>query len=361
MALAVERLTLRPVGLEGRAGAGPAAPLLAGGWLQVSALEVTYRAPDGELCRTVLPLESAPDWAGQFGQRPAAEAAIRHLLSPRQDFAGLRLDRPRIMGIINVTPDSFSDGGDRFESRRAVADGLALREAGADILDIGGESTRPGAEPISEQQEMDRVLPVVEALAAEGALISIDSRHAAVMAAALDQGAAIVNDVTALTGDPAALDLVASRGCPVVLMHMQGQPQTMQVDPTYEDAAHDIFDYLAERVRSCEAAGLDRGQIAIDPGIGFGKTVAHNLRILEQLALFHGLGCPVLLGASRKAFIGRLSGAAAPKDRLAGSLAAALAGVARGVQILRVHDVAETYQALAIWREIVSADGEEAS
>ena len=356
--MAVERLTLRPVGLEGQAGAGPAAPLLAGGWLHVTALEATYRAPDGQLFRTVLPLEEAPDWAAQFGQRPAAETLVERLLGPRRDFAGLGLDRPRIMGIINVTPDSFSDGGDRFESRRAVADGLAMREAGADVLDIGGESTRPGAEPISEQQEMDRVLPVIEALAAEGALISIDSRHAAVMAAALDQGAAIVNDVTALTGDPTALELMASRRCPVALMHMQGQPQTMQVDPTYEDAAHDIFDYLAERVRACEAAGLDRGQIAIDPGIGFGKTLAHNLRILEQLAVFHGLGCPVLFGASRKSFIGRLSGAAAPKDRLAGSLAAALAGVARGAQILRVHDVAETCQAIAVWQAVVAAEAE---
>ena len=350
-----DRLTLRPVGLEGMAGAPDGAPALAGGWLRLTALEACHWNGEEHLDRSVLSEGQVADWAAGHGKGPAAEALMAALLRPRTDFAGLSLDRPRIMGIINVTPDSFSDGGDRFETARAIADGLAMREAGADILDVGGESTRPGAEPISEQEEMDRVLPVIEGLVKEGLLVSIDSRHAAVMGAALDQGAAIVNDVTALTGDPAALPLVSARQVPVILMHMQGEPRTMQANPTYDDAARDIFDFLDGRLHACEEAGLSRDLIAVDPGIGFGKTLDHNLRILEQMALFHGLGCAVMLGASRKAFIGRLSGAEAPKDRLAGSLAVALAGIARGAQLLRVHDVVETRQALRVWQAIAAA------
>ncbi|HSR72046.1 MAG TPA: dihydropteroate synthase, partial [Kiloniellales bacterium] len=261
----------------------------------------------------------------------------------------------RIMGVINVTPDSFSDGGDRLDPGRAVADGLALREAGAEILDVGGESTRPGSEPIEPEEELNRVIPVIRGLAREGALISIDTRRARVMAEALDAGARIVNDVTALSGDPESLPLVARAVAPLVLMHMRGEPRTMQADPVYDDAPRDIYDWLAARIAACEAAGIPRARIAIDPGIGFGKTVEHNLQILARLALFHGLGCVVLLGVSRKSFIGRLSQGEPPKERVPGSLAAALAGLARGVQILRVHDVAETRQALSIWQAISEA------
>ncbi len=272
-------------------------------------------------------------------------------------FAGLTLDRPRIMGIVNVTPDSFSDGGEALRVDDAVARGRAMRDAGADILDIGGESTRPGADPVSVEQEMQRVLPVIEALAGDGALVSIDSRRAVVMEAAMNAGATIVNDVTALTGDPDALGVVADHAVPVVLMHMQGEPRTMQENPTYNVASKDIRDYLAARIAVCEDAGISRTHIAVDPGIGFGKTLDHNLEILAHMDVLHELGCPVVLGASRKSYIGRLSAADDPHDRVAGSVASALAARAKGVQIFRVHDVAETRQAFDVWEAIDKAGG----
>lgn len=267
-------------------------------------------------------------------------------------FAGLALDRPRLMGIVNVTPDSFSDGGRFLETEAAIAYGRALRAAGADILDVGGESTRPGASPVGEAEEKARVVPVVKALAAEGALVSIDSRHASVMAAALDAGARVVNDVTALEGDPDTLALVAEREVPVVLMHMRGDPGTMQNDPRYNDVVAEVRDYLERRVAACTAAGIPRERIAVDPGIGFGKTVEHNLALIRHLDRLADLGCAILLGASRKSFIGALSKGEPATERLPGSLAAALAGVARGADILRVHDVAATAQALAVWGRI---------
>jgi dihydropteroate synthase len=282
----------------------------------------------------------------------AIERRLTAIAAPRPPFAGLSLDRPRIMGIINVTPDSFSDGG-RYASRdAAISHGRALLEAGADILDVGGESTRPGAAPVSLNEELDRVLPVVEALAAGGALVSIDTRHAAVMRAAVASGAGIINDVTALTGDPKSLETVATSGAVVVLMHMQGEPRTMQQDPSYRDAPLDIYDFFAERLAACHAAGIAPGRIALDPGIGFGKRDHHNLAILADLTLYHGLGCALLLGASRKSFISRLSRGEDVDHRLPGSIAAALAGLHRGIQMIRVHDVAETAQAVAVWHAI---------
>ena len=271
---------------------------------------------------------------------------------PVASFAGLALSKPRIMGIVNVTPDSFSDGGEAFRVSDALERGHAMLAAGADILDIGGESTRPGAEPVSISEELERVLPVIEGLVAAGALVSIDSRRAVVMRAAIAAGARIVNDVTALTGDAEALETVAATDADVVLMHMQGEPQTMQANPTYEDAPAEIRDYLAARIDACEAAGIGRVRIAVDPGIGFGKTLDHNLQILSRLDELHALGCAVVLGASRKTFIGRLSGVEDAARRAPGSIAAALAARARGVQIFRVHDVAETRQALDVWEAI---------
>ncbi len=267
-------------------------------------------------------------------------------------FAGLSLSRPLIMGIVNVTPDSFSDGGDRFQAEAAIAAGLAQAEAGADLVDIGGESTRPNAEPVSPQEEQRRVLPVIEALVKAGIPVSIDTRHAVTMAAALDAGASIVNDVTALTGDPKSLALVAERRVPVILMHMQGTPQTMQKAPEYRDVVTEVSTYLMGRAQVCEAAGIVREDICLDPGIGFGKTMAHNLALLAGLKSLVDLGYPVLMGLSRKSFIGRLAGGAEPKARMPGSIAGALASVAKGASILRVHDVAETAQALAVWSAI---------
>ena len=293
-------------------------------------------------------------WAEKNAPGAAQEIARlgARLGEPRGPLCGLTLDRPRLMGVLNVTPDSFSDGGDFAAEDDAIAHGRAMAEAGADIIDVGGESTRPGSHAPDEAEEMRRVVPVIRALAGDGLLVSVDTRRAAVMAAALDAGARIVNDMSALGHDPAARAAVARLGAWVVLAHMQGTPETMQQRPRYGDASLDVFDALTARVDAAEAAGIPRARIVVDPGIGFGKSARHNLEILRDLALFHGLGCPLLVGASRKSFIGRLSAGEAPKARLPGSLAAGLHALGEGAHILRVHDVAETRQALAIWRAI---------
>lgn len=293
-------------------------------------------------------------WAAGEGEavRRHVDAVLDQLAVPPAAFAGMALGRPLVMGIVNVTPDSFSDGGEAADTESAVARGLEMLAAGADFVDVGGESTRPGADPVPVDAELNRVVPVVAGLAQAGAVVSIDSRRAAVMQTALDAGARIVNDVTALTGDAESLSLVAARGVPVILMHMQGEPQTMQRDPTYACAPLDIYDWLAERVAACEARGLPRSAISVDPGVGFGKTLDHNLQILARLSVLNGLGCPVTLGVSRKSFIGRLDRDDPAKQRLGGSLAAGLSGLDQGAAILRVHDVAETRQAVAVWSAI---------
>jgi dihydropteroate synthase len=290
------------------------------------------------------------------GAAPAGLAPLlQRLQEPRSPIAGLPLDRPRVMGIVNVTPDSFSDGGRWLDPQAAIAHGLQLEAEGADLLDIGGESTRPGAEPIGVDEELRRVIPVIAALASKvRAPLSIDTRNAEVMRRAADAGARIINDVAALGHDPAALRVAAGTGLPVVLMHAQGDPRTMQLAPRYDDVVLDVYDWLDGRIAACEAAGIPRARIVVDPGIGFGKTVDHNLALIARLSILHGLGCPILLGASRKSFIGRLSGGAPADQRMPGSVAAALLGAAQGAQILRVHDVAATRQALAVWE---AADG----
>ena len=276
------------------------------------------------------------------------EAVLAPLVTPRAPIAGLPQDRTAIMGILNVTPDSFSDGGRHVDPGIAIAAARAMAAAGADIIDIGAESTRPRATPVDTATESARLAPVLAGLG--GVTWSIDTRKAAIMAQALDAGAALVNDVSALGHDSEALALVAARGCPVVLMHAQGSPETMQDAPRYDDALLDVYDWLAARIDACVAAGIDRARIVADPGIGFGKGLDHNLALLRGLSLFHGLGVPLLLGASRKALIGRMAGDVAPDARLPGSLALALHAAAQGVQLVRVHDVAETAQALAVWR-----------
>lgn len=271
-------------------------------------------------------------------------------------FAGMTLDTPRLMGVVNVTPDSFSDGGDFLDAQAAIDHGKRLVDDGAHILDIGGESTRPGSKPITVDEECGRILPVIDGLADIGVPISVDTRHADVMRRAINAGASIVNDVTALTGDPNSIEVCAETGVDVALMHMQGTPETMQDDPTYDDAALDIVDYMRERIETLEAAGIGRDKICVDPGIGFGKTLEHNLRILSAIDAFHELGVPILLGVSRKSFITKIDRNVPAKDRVAGSIAAAIAGWDRGVQIFRVHDVAETRQALAVWQAIEDAE-----
>ena len=271
------------------------------------------------------------------------------LTATRSALCGLTLDRPRVMGILNVTPDSFSDGGNLGDVADAVARARAM-VARADILDIGGESTRPGAQPVREAVERARVVPVITEIRAAGVTtpISIDTRKAAVAAAALEAGADFVNDVSAGTYDSAMLGLVAERAVPVCLMHAQGDPQTMQNDPRYGDVVAEVMDHIADRIAAAEAAGIQRDQIVIDPGIGFGKTQAHNLTLLRDLAAFHALGPPLLVGASRKRFIGTIGRADAPKDRLGGSLAVALHAALQGAHLLRVHDTIQTTQALRL-------------
>jgi dihydropteroate synthase len=338
---------VRPLGFLGHAAAAAAveagsARWLAGGPLAFAMVEVIIRHQDGRIARASGPPAEIAGW------EPAARW-LDTLSRPRQPFAGLALDKPAIMGIVNVTPDSFSDGGDFLDHASAIAQGTALLDAGAEILDVGGESTRPGADPVSPEEEIRRVVPVVRHFAGTGAKVSIDTRHAAVMVAALEAGAAIINDVTALTGDPESLGVAVRSAAPVVLMHMKGEPRTMQQAPDYLDVSTEVYGYLAERVAVCLEAGIRPENLCVDPGIGFGKTVAHNLDVLRHTALFHGLGLPVLIGLSRKGFIGALSRKEPPKDRLAGSLAGALASLGQGAQIVRVHDVAETYQARALW------------
>jgi dihydropteroate synthase len=267
-------------------------------------------------------------------------------------WAGLTLDRPRVMGILNVTPDSFSDGGAFLDADAAIRAGITMAEAGADIIDVGGESTRPGSEPVPPETECARVVPVVRALAAVGLRVSIDTRHAATMAAALDAGAAIVNDVTALAHDPAAAGLVAARGCPVVLMHMRGTPATMNDAARYADVAAEVVAELSVRIDAAGRAGIARRNIAVDPGIGFAKLAPHSVEILRHLPALAALGCPILVGVSRKSFLGRIADEVDPRRRLPASLAAGLFAVARGAHILRVHDVAETVQALRVWQAL---------
>jgi dihydropteroate synthase len=277
-------------------------------------------------------------------------AALERVISPRAPFASLDLARPVLMGIVNVTPDSFSDGGLYDETEGAIAHAAELTAAGAKIIDIGGESTRPGSDTVAHDEELSRVVPVLEGLAGSAAVISIDTRKSTVAKAAAKAGAKILNDVSALTYDPACLGVAAEAGLAVVLMHAQGEPKTMQDDPRYHDVALEVFDYLEERIDACVAAGIDRAHIAADPGLGFGKTLAHNLALLANLSLFHGLGVPLLVGASRKRFIGGVGQGRDPKSREPGSHAAAIASAAQGVQMLRVHEVAGSRQALEVWR-----------
>jgi dihydropteroate synthase len=325
--------------------AGDALPL-AGGAIAFRALDLIWRDADAVRLRTIPVTDLNPDML--------PPGLLERLTAPRGPVWHGD-DGPAIMGIVNVTPDSFSDGG-HFASRDAAIDqGRRLAEAGAHVLDIGGESTRPGAAEVSVAQEIDRVVPVIEVLVREGHRVSVDTRKAPVMRAALDAGAAIVNDVSGLTHDPEAPGLLAGFACPVVLMHMRGEPRTMQADPRYDCVPLDVYDELSARVASAEAAGIAGDRLVVDPGFGFAKTAAHNIQATAWLTLLHGMGRPVLFGASRKSSIATLSRGEAADARLPGSLALALAAMDMGAQTLRVHDVWETAQAVALRRAIVNA------
>jgi dihydropteroate synthase len=287
----------------------------------------------------------------------AIQALIERIGAPRPALGPITFDRTRLMGIVNVTPDSFSDGGDFLDVERAAQHAQRMVAEGAELVDIGGESTRPGSMEVPLDEERRRILPVLDRLEDLKAAISVDTRKAAMMRDAIEVGADLINDVSALSYDPESLGVAALLGCPVVLMHSRGDPRTMQDNPYYDDVLLEVYDYLEGRIAAAVAAGIQRGMLIVDPGIGFGKTLDHNLALLGGLALFHGLGVPILLGASRKRIIGSITGKRDPKERLPGSLAVALAGAAQGVQILRVHDVDETRQALDVWRAATLGQG----
>ena len=349
------RTLIRPTGfVDSPFGHDGKVARLAGGLSWFGLVELIQVVGQKRVSTEIVPVEGieqhfdgamAADWARITASRAPLRMGERTI----------RLDQPQVMGIINATPDSFSDGGSYADAASAAEAGAYMAAQGAAIIDVGGESTRPGASTVWDNDEIERVLPVVRQLAAGGNAVSVDTRKSAVMSAAIGAGAGLVNDVSALTWDPQSAELVGKAGVPVVLMHHQGDPQSMQKDPRYDDVLVEVYLWLEQRIAAAEEAGIAREMILVDPGIGFGKTVAHNLELLNGLALLHGLGCPIVLGASRKRMIGALANEAPANQRLPGSLALALKGVEQGAQIVRVHDVPETVQALKIWRGLRDA------
>jgi dihydropteroate synthase len=310
-----------------------------------------------------IPVAALDDWLARLPdpERAEAETQLAGLATPHPPLTHgertIRLDTPQVMGILNMTPDSFSDGGKHLADAEAAADaGFAMGLAGASIIDVGGESTRPGADPVWEGDEIARVIPVIERLAKSGLVVSIDTRKAAVMEAALAAGAAIVNDVSALLHEPRAMEVVASADCPVVLMHAPsaGPDPHVRAAP-YRDVVAETYDFLRARIDACVGAGVARERIILDPGLGFGKSLADNLALVNRLATFHTLGLPLLVGASRKRVIGALSNEAPVGERLGGSIALGLEAVRAGAAVIRVHDVPETVQAVRVWRGLRDA------
>lgn len=352
------RLYLRPVApIDSPIGYDGQAARLAGGLGWFAAYELIAVEAGRRVAQQLLPVEQLPALltrlpdaqAERLRTLAAAISAPRPVI--RAGERTLRLDQPLVAAILNATPDSFSDGGVHGTDPEALAQaGFDMGLKGASLIDVGGESTRPGAEPLWEGDEVARVVPVVERLAARGLAVSIDTRKAAVMEAALAAGAHIVNDVAALAFDPRAAEVVVRAGCPVILMHSPDPANGPHGGIGYRDPLIEIYDWLEARVDAVVAAGVQRSNILIDPGIGFGKSLSDNLALMNGLTLFHGLGLPIMLGASRKRMIGALDNGAPVEHRLGGSLALALKGAEAGCQLLRVHDVAETVQAVRVWR-----------
>ena len=345
------RTLIRPTGfVDSPFGHDGKVARLAGGLNWFASAELIHE--DGT--RELVPVEGID---ARFDDAMAADWV--RILAPRAPLSigqrTIRLDQPQVMGIINATPDSFSDGGAYADAAAAAEAGAQMAADGAAIIDVGGESTRPGSTSVWEGDEIERVLPVVQQLAASGTAVSIDTRKSGVLSAAIGAGAGLVNDVSALLWDPLAAGVVAAAGVPVVLMHHQGDPATMQDAPRYDEVLVEVFLWLEQRIAAVEQAGIARDKILVDPGIGFGKSVAHNLELLNGLALLHGLGCGIVVGASRKRMIGALANEAPADARLPGSLTLALKAVDQGAQIIRVHDVPETVQALKVWRGLRDA------
>ncbi len=332
------------------AWAGPGEPRLNGTPLAWHRLRVVVRGGGATLWQARL---DRPAVGALAAREPRLAAAVQRL-EHRPAIRGWDLSRPLVMGIVNVTPDSFSDGGRHDAPDAALAHARKLMADGADLLDIGGESTRPGSPEIDARTQCARVLPVIAASAEDGVRCAVDTRSAVVMQAAVAAGAAMVNDVSALDHDPGAADLLAGMDVPVVLMHMRGDPRTMRDRTAYDDLIVDVVEELAARVDRAVAAGIARDRLLIDPGFGFAKTEAQNFALLKGMAALHALGLPILAGLSRKSFVGAASGVAVPDQRQAGSIAAAVAAVAAGAHIVRVHDVAETVQALKVWNRVAA-------
>ena len=342
------RTILRPTGfVDAPFGHDGQVARLAGGLNWFSQVELIR---PGESATELVPVsaieqrlddDTAPQWAALTAPRPPLQLGERTV----------RLDQPQVVGILNVTPDSFSDGGKHGEGRDAAQAGFGMAEQGAALIDVGGESTRPGAKPVWEGDEIARVEPVLRALATGGVAVSVDTRKAVVMEAALAAGARLINDVSGLTWDHRSAEVVAAAKVPIILMHHQGRPETMQHSPSYpRGVLAEVWLWLEQRIGAAEQAGIARSNILLDPGIGFGKTVAHNLELINGLAALHGLGCPLVFGASRKRTIGALHNEAPADARLGGSLALALKAAGQGVQLIRVHDVYDTVQAVRVWR-----------
>lgn len=344
------RTLLRPTGfVDSPFGNDGKVARLAGGLNWFAAVEL-IRIGDGR--RVGTELVSAGDVESRFDDDMAAQwRALTGSRVPLQlGERTIRLDQPQVMGIVNATPDSFSDGAQFADAAAAADAGAEMAGQGAAIIDVGGESTRPGARLVWEGDEIERIVPVIRQLALGGTAVSADTRKADVMTAALEAGARMINDVSALTYDGRSAGILAASSAPVILMHHQGSPETMQQNPHYDDVLVEVYEWLEERIASAEEAGIARDRILIDPGFGFGKNVGHNLELMNGLALFHSLACPIVVGASRKRTIGALSAEAPTDRRLGGSIAFALKAVEQGVQIVRVHDVFETVQALKVWR-----------
>jgi dihydropteroate synthase len=344
------RTLIRPTGfVDSPFGHDGKVARLAGGLSWFSAVELIRIEGHKRVGTELAPVEGIEK---RFDEDMAAQ--WQALTSARQPLQlgerTIRLDQPQVMGIVNATPDSFSDGGQFADAVAAAEAGADMAAQGAAIIDVGGESTRPGAKPVWEGDEIERIEPIIRQLSAGGVAVSADTRKADVMTAAVAAGARLINDVSALTYDDRSAGVIAASGVPVVLMHHKGPPETMQEDPRYDDVLVEVYLWLEERIRSAEAAGIRRDTILIDPGFGFGKNVGHNLELMNGLALFHSLGMPLVVGASRKRTIGALSGEAPADRRLGGSIGFALKAVEQGAQIIRAHDVFETVQALRVWR-----------
>jgi dihydropteroate synthase len=344
------RTLIRPTGfVDSPFGQDGKVARLAGGLNWFAAVELIHVEGHQRVSTELLPVDGiesrfdddiATHWKALTGSRPPLQLGERTI----------RLDQPQVMAIVNATPDSFSDGAQFADATAAAEAGARMAAEGAAIVDVGGESTRPGARTIWEGDEIERVVPVIRQLAAGGTAVSADTRKADVMTAAVEAGARMINDVSALTYDARSAEVATALNVPIVLMHHKGAPEVMQDDPRYDDVLVEVYLWLEERIAAAVEAGVARENILIDPGFGFGKKVGHNLELMNGLALFHSLGCPLVVGASRKRSIGALSGEAPADKRLGGSLAFAMKAAEQGAQIVRVHDVFDTVQALKVWR-----------